>query len=146
VRYLISRVPLFSTGNADPARGLSPETSCMRTRIHSLASFWSTRVRQASTAARRARRSALPGFDPRHEAVVEGGPPLPNTQSVGHVRVVRYGSRDVVLEIDTSGPALLATSGAYYPGWRAQIDGRDQSLYFTNVAFRDFLCPPAIIF
>jgi uncharacterized membrane protein YfhO len=66
---------------------------------------------------------------------------LPNTQSVGHVRVVRYGSRDVVLEIDTSGPAFLATSGAYYPGWRAQIDGRDQSLYLTNVAFRGLPVP-----
>jgi hypothetical protein len=104
--------------------------------------FLVDRVQQASDEAAALGMLRSPGFDPRHEAVVEGGPTFPGAlSSAGQVRVVRYSPREVVLEIDTPGAAFLTTSEAFYPGWRARIDGRDQELYLTNVAFRGLPVP-----
>jgi hypothetical protein len=140
VRYLISRVPLAAPGTLIQREDLPGNV--VYENPNPLPRFILVdRVRQAPTATAALSILRSPGFDPRHEAVVEGGPPLPNTQTGGHVRVVRYGSREVVLEIDVSGPAFLATSEAYYPGWRARIDGRDQLIYLTNVAFRGLPVP-----
>ncbi len=36
----------------------------------------------------------------------------------------------------------LATSEAWYPGWRASIDGRPAPLLVTNAAFRGLALPP----
>jgi hypothetical protein len=140
VRYVISRTPLPAPGALIHREDLPGNV--VYENPDPLPRFVLVdRVRQApdATAALSILRS--PGFDPRHEAVVEGRPPLPTPQRGGQVKVIRYGFREVVLEIDTPGSAFLATSEAYYPGWRARIDGRDQLLYLTNVAFRGLPVP-----
>ena len=103
--------------------------------------FLVSRVRPASDAAAALGMLRSPGFDPRREAVVEDSPPLPSLLSAGQVRVVRYQPREVLLQTDAPGPAFLATSETYYPGWRARVDGRDELLYRTNVAFRGLPVP-----
>ena len=141
VRYVISRAPLAAPG-ALVARDDLPGNMVYENPDPLPRFFLVDRVRQASDTAAALAMVRAPGFDPRHEAVVEGAPPLADTQlSGGQVRVVRYQPREVVLEIDTAGPAFLATSEAYYPGWRARIDGRDERLYPTNVAFRGLPVP-----
>ena len=59
----------------------------------------------------------------------------------GTVRVVRYGEREVALETEADGPALLVSSEAWYPGWRAWVNGREQPLVLTNAAFRGLAVP-----
>jgi hypothetical protein len=61
---------------------------------------------------------------------------------LGEVRVVEYSPRYVVLETDAPTAAFLVTSENHYPGWRAFLDGREQPLYYTNVAFRGLPVPP----
>lgn len=78
-------------------------------------------------------------FDPRAEAVVEGR--ALHLAGGGEVRVLRYGTREVALETDSVAPALLVSSEAWYPGWRASVDGREEPLVLTNAAFRGLLVP-----
>jgi len=63
----------------------------------------------------------------------------------GSVRVIEYTARSVMLESHSPAPAFLVTSEAYYPGWRAFVDGRPERLALTNVAFRGLPCRPADI-
>ena len=144
VRYVISRVPLAKPGALIYQEDLPGNV--VYENPNPLPRFVLVdRVRLASDAAAALGILRSPDFDPRHEAVVEdvaeGGPPLPGARSGGQVKVVRYEPREVVLETDTPGPAFLATSETYYPGWRAQVDGRDELLYLTNVAFRGLPVP-----
>ena len=81
-----------------------------------------------------------PGFDPRTEAIVEGAV---EASATGRVTVLSYSALEIALETDAPGAALLVTSEAWYPGWRASIDGRPAPLVITNAAFRGLALPPA---
>lgn len=78
-------------------------------------------------------------FDPRTEAVVEGAAPRPAAE--GAVRTLKYAAREVVLETEAAAPSFLVSSEAWYPGWRAWVDGREQPLVLTNAAFRGMEVP-----
>jgi hypothetical protein len=84
-----------------------------------------------------------PDFDPRHEAIVEGGPGPPPTagEPAGTVSVSEFGLQQVRLSVESQRPAYLVTSETHFPGWRAYVDGRPQPIYYTNVAFRGFPVP-----
>ena len=87
-------------------------------------------------------RSSL--FRPGEFAVVEDAPPFENQDQAAEpapVRVVEYTPHEVSLEVDAPRGAYLVTSEAYYPGWRAYVDDREQPLYITNVAFRGLPVP-----
>ncbi len=81
------------------------------------------------------------GFDPRREAVAEGLEEDLRLNGAGAVRVLRYGRREVELEVDCPAGAFLVTSEVFYPGWRAWVDGRERSLVLTNGAFRGLPLP-----
>jgi hypothetical protein len=101
--------------------------------------FLVDRVRSASGMEEAVAALRAPGFDPAREAVVEGSAkPL---QSAGSVRVRRYAPRLVELETEAMGPSLLVSSEAWYPGWRAYVDGREAQLVLTNAAFRGLFLP-----
>lgn len=81
-----------------------------------------------------------PGFDPRSMAVVEG--PVAETYG-GPARapdelasVERY-SPDLI-EISTSSgfSRLLVLTDAYYPGWTAEVNGKEQRILPVDYAFR----------
>ena len=57
------------------------------------------------------------------------------------MRVVEYGARQFVLEVDTPAPAFLVTSETAYPGWHAWVDGQPRAPVTTNVAFRGLAVP-----
>jgi Bacterial membrane protein YfhO len=81
-------------------------------------------------------------FDARREAVVEGPVEFESTAvEKGTVRVVEYGARQFVLEVDTPAPAFLVTSETAYPGWHAWVDGQPRAPVTTNVAFRGLAIP-----
>ena len=88
------------------------------------------------------------GFDARREAVVEGAVGAAEDVAAaeapppGAVRTVRYSPREVVLETDAPARSFLVTSEAWYSGWRAEIDGREQPLVLTNAAFRGIALAP----
>jgi hypothetical protein len=141
VRYVLSRGPIASP-TALVRRESLPGNVVYENTDPLPRCFLVDRVLPAAGAGAALAAIRAPGFDPRHEAVVEGAPILPNVLSGGQVKVLRYEPRFVELMADTPGPAYLVTSEAYYPGWHAQVDGQDQLLYPTNEAFRGLPLPP----
>jgi len=85
------------------------------------------------------------GFDPKQVAIVESDVRVPENMPPAAqkpVQVVEYGPARVVLAVDSAEAAFLVTSEAYYPGWRAFVDGAEGPLILTNVAFRGLAVPP----
>ena len=105
--------------------------------------FLVSRLRPARNLEEAAALLKSPDFDPRHEAIVEGGPGPPPTagEPAGTVSVAEFGLQQVRLSVESQRPAYLVTSETHFPGWRAYVDGRPQPIYYTNVAFRGFPVP-----
>src|SRR5262249_38011060 len=61
--------------------------------------------------------------------------------ATGSVSTISYSNRELALDINASGDVFLVTSEAYFPGWRAWIDGRPADLVLTNAAFRGVPIP-----
>ena len=72
---------------------------------------------------------------------ITGGEPLLQEDVYPLMDRLLAGGRTVMLETDAPHAAFLVTSEAYYPGWRARIDDREQPLVLTNAAFRGFEIP-----
>jgi hypothetical protein len=52
------------------------------------------------------------------------------------VRIVKYENNRMVLTVDTPEAALLFMSEAFYPGWKAYVDGKDEEILRANYVFR----------
>lgn len=84
------------------------------------------------------------GFNPAKIAVVEGlardvGLELGN--GTGSVRMARYSSQFVAVQVVAKRPSLLVLTDAYYPGWIAKVDGTEERVYPTDLAFRGVAVP-----
>lgn len=87
---------------------------------------------------------ASPTFDPRAQAVVETTTPLPEGSQgpLQAARIVEYGPQRAVIETPSKTAAgLLVLADAYYPGWRAELDGGEVPIWPTNVALRGVSVP-----
>jgi hypothetical protein len=75
--------------------------------------------------------------------VVEGLPPLTGGASEGAAtaEIVRYAAEEVVVNTASDQPAVLVLSDAFYPGWRAQVDGQETAIHPANVLFRGVPIP-----
>ncbi len=83
-------------------------------------------------------------FDPARTALVEA-PIALNSQGVDSTASATISaSSSTHMEVRTSSTtaSFLVTSDAYYPGWRARIDGRDAPLYRADYALRGVMLPP----
>jgi uncharacterized membrane protein YfhO len=70
---------------------------------------------------------------------VRDGDPLGSPY--GEVRLVGYKAGTVDVEATTNGGYLVLTD-AYYPGWRAYVDGAETPLYRGDYLFRAVALPP----
>ncbi len=63
-------------------------------------------------------------------------------ESAGRSVIERYDLQEVVVTVDTESPAMLVMSDTFFPGWRAMIDGKTESLHRVNIMMRGVLVPP----
>jgi hypothetical protein len=61
------------------------------------------------------------------------GAPWPELREA---RIIEYEPERVVIEVNSSGPALLVLTDTHYPGWRATIAGEEQEILRANGLFR----------
>ncbi len=82
-------------------------------------------------------------FNIREAAVVENfhGLPPATEKTPGTVAVESYSPNRVELLVETTDASFLVTSESIYPGWKAELDGREVPLVETNLAFRGLPVP-----
>jgi hypothetical protein len=82
-------------------------------------------------------------FDPRRTALVEGaqGLNLQVSDSKASATVATLSNTQMEVHTLSATPAFLITSDAYYPGWRASIDGKETPVYRADYAIRGVLVP-----
>ena len=95
-----------------------------------------TAVRTKEEAAAR-----LASLDPAREALAEGIG-ASNPQNAGaQVRILNYEGGLYRVRCDAAHPTLLRLAVPYFPGWRAEIDGREQSAIPVDLALTGVLVP-----
>jgi hypothetical protein len=88
---------------------------------------------------------ATSDFDPLAASYVEGAPPFepaadaPARGAPAHVVV--DDETAVELEATLARPGLVVLADAYYPGWRATVDGQAASIVATNHLYRGVAAP-----
>jgi hypothetical protein len=70
--------------------------------------------------------------------VLETGQPLPRVPPTGEGMVAAMIVRDGINRVRLNAPraGYLVLSDAYYPGWRAWVEGKPAEVYLANGAFR----------
>lgn len=77
--------------------------------------------------------------------ILEEEPPFvfePGAPEMGTARIVSSGADRVVIEAEAPRGGLLVLSDAYYPEWRATVDGEEREVLKANVAFRAVALEP----
>jgi hypothetical protein len=75
----------------------------------------------------------------RLESMARGSSPA---EGRDEVRIVEYDANRVVIETTSSQAGFLFLSDAYYPGWKARVDGQEETVYRADYLFRAVPVPP----
>ena len=88
-------------------------------------------------------RLGMPDFDPARTAVLYSGLPNDAQQFEATVEIVASEPERVAIQarFPPSGGYLVLTD-AYYPGWRATVDGAPEPIQRADLMFRAVLVPP----
>ncbi len=88
-------------------------------------------------------RRTLANETPAELAVVEvnGAGEAPPVAGAGEATILTYEPDEIVLRARADRSGLLAISEIYHPAWRAYVDGRETTVWRTNVAFRGIEVP-----
>jgi len=141
VRYVLSRTRLTERGGlrfvAEIPGGFVYENPLALPRFYLV-----SRLRHAASMDEAAQLISAPSYKPWSEAVVEQAHDVRLDESpAGRVRIICYEHGLVDLETDATSSQFLVTSEAYYPGWKAWVDGREARLIHTNTGFRGLSVP-----
>lgn len=85
-----------------------------------------------------------PAFDPRSAALVEGLPPhavVAEGSHQGTAEIVQRTSTTASVEVNANADSVLVITDAYYPGWRAYLNGRPTAVFPAYHAFRGVQVP-----
>ncbi len=86
-----------------------------------------------------------PDFDPKRLAVTEVRPsgtlPHATAENLGGATIDQHLSTRVRVTADAKQDCVLVLADAYYPGWKAMVDGRPAELFPVYYNFRGLLLP-----
>jgi uncharacterized membrane protein YfhO len=69
-------------------------------------------------------------------------PPVPTEEPAGRAKVLSRGPGSYVLEAQALADSYLVLSEAYYPGWRAEVDGQPVPVLPANHLLQAVRLPP----
>jgi hypothetical protein len=88
-----------------------------------------------------------PGFDPAETIVLSVADPngliplAPGPQGEDSARVTTYNPEQVSIDVTSSAEGYLLLTDAFYPGWRALVNGRPAEILRADVMFRAVRVP-----
>jgi uncharacterized membrane protein YfhO len=82
-------------------------------------------------------------FDPKQSVILDAMPPnyQQNAITGGNVEVLHYTTNQAQMKVTTTRDAILVFSDSYYPGWVADIDGTETTIYRANITQRAVVVP-----
>lgn len=84
-------------------------------------------------------------FNPARTVILEeipNEPPPDPSDTPGRARVISRGPGEYRIEAENATEAYLVLSEAYYPGWRAEIDGKPAEVFPANHLIQAVRLPP----
>ncbi|HPO14562.1 MAG TPA: YfhO family protein [Candidatus Hydrogenedentes bacterium] len=84
-------------------------------------------------------------YDPSKTVVTESPPPgdLPHSDGeLGNAHITHYSFTRIQVNVEANAPCTLILSDAFYPGWKAYIDGQSSEIFPAYYAFRGVLIAP----
>ena len=57
------------------------------------------------------------------------------------VKIIKWAPKEEIMDVTTPEAAFLVISEAFYPGWKAEIEGKPTKIYRANYAFRALSIP-----
>lgn len=66
---------------------------------------------------------------------------LTNNLAIGKATIVYYSENSIKIETENTGDGFLVLTDAYYPTWKADVDGKLSQVYKTDYAFRGIFIP-----
>lgn len=83
------------------------------------------------------RRLLEPSFDPAQEVVLDQGTPIQGKHRLdATAKIVDYKDQRVIVETSLNDAGILVLADSYYPGWKAYIDGKEETIRRANLFFR----------
>ena len=80
-------------------------------------------------------------FDFRKKIILEEKVNIPIQNGSGKAKIISYGPNRVVVQAQTTTPALLFLADNYYPGWKARVNGKEAKIYRADYTFRAVVVP-----
>ena len=88
------------------------------------------------------RRLSTDEFNVRHEVIVDSPIELaPGGNFQGNAVLKTYRNNQVQIDAQLSNPGILVLTDAFYPGWKVQVDGKEQKILRANYLFRAVALP-----
>ena len=97
------------------------------------------------------KRFAEAEFFPRQSVILEDDPKILPPKFTGAldtwrdenpVKVVSYKDQEVIIDANIKNHGFLVLSDIYYPGWKAQVDGKNQKILKANLLVRGLELDP----
>jgi len=85
-----------------------------------------------------------PDFDPRTTVLTEEAVPFngsPDVTDAGTAHVTQRTFNSVRIEVNSKSESILVLTDAYFPGWKATVDGVDAAVFPTYRTFRGIVVP-----
>ncbi|MDE1844353.1 MAG: YfhO family protein [Thaumarchaeota archaeon] len=91
-----------------------------------------------------------PDFDLRHDVILEEQLPsdvsnqLQQDKTNGLAEITSYNENNVKVSTNSSGGSILVLTDAYYPGWKASVDGKETGIYKADGLVRAVFVPSGV--
>jgi hypothetical protein len=79
-----------------------------------------------------------PAFDPAREVLLASGRELagPEPETAPEVQILSYAAEELRIEARLAAPGYLLLTDSAYPGWTAEVDGREATIERADLSFR----------
>lgn len=136
VKYLLTRSSLKSEGLENVYE--SKEVKIYRNKYFQPRFFLASRYKVLKNEEETLARITSPGFQPRQSVFLKEKPPLNSYKPFkkSSIKLSKYSSTRLKLKVNLDGNGFLVITNSFYPGWKAEINGKESLIYQANYAFQ----------